>query len=117
MTLTICSSSNPNTAKTELTVYKAVEGKGIAPKVLALVQDDDSTTITGFVLQFIPGDEAQKQNKAGCVDVLLTLHNAGFAHGDTHAKNFIVSSSGIIKLIDFERSVPANDDTMSEDFM
>lgn len=43
------------------------------------------------------------------VSSLSYMQSLGFAHGDVRLENFLMSNNGLIKLIDFEYSKPAND--------
>ncbi|CAJ2509934.1 Uu.00g058340.m01.CDS01 [Anthostomella pinea] len=82
--------------------YKAIAGKHIAPKVIGIIEADDSKDMVGFILKYIPGRAAGPDEKEKCFMLLEKLWAEGWSHGDVQAGNFIVTSRGDVYLIDYE---------------
>jgi len=75
----------------ELMVHKDIEGSGITIDVLALIEDDHSDQVVGYVGKYIQGNAATKNDLPACIKVLEAFHAWGYAHCDVHPKNFIIT--------------------------
>lgn len=93
----------------ELMVYERIEYSGITPEVLALIEDDHSSELVGFVMEHIDGKKPTSQSDLQlCLEVLEKFHQEGYAHCDADPSNFIVAH-GRAYLIDLHSAVKFTD--------
>lgn len=65
----------------------------------------------GFLLEKVEGTAASIEDLPKCKQVLGQLHDMSVIHGDVNRYNFIVDrSSGHVRMIDFERTKPFDDE-------
>lgn len=98
----------------ETTVYRTLEGSGIAPKFLGHLVENGR--IMGLLIDYVQGRNGFIHDLEACQEVVARLHSLGIVHGDLNRYNFIVSPLGV-KLIDFENSSLRGDvQAMAEEF-
>ncbi|RFU30062.1 hypothetical protein B7463_g6279, partial [Scytalidium lignicola] len=93
----------------ETQAYRLLEGTGLAPRFLGHVHEQGR--VIGLLLEKIDGRMAGIDDLARCNEVLGRFHNTGLVHGDINRNNFIVSDDGI-RIIDFEHSIPSQDEKL-----
>ncbi|CAJ2501915.1 Uu.00g047680.m01.CDS01 [Anthostomella pinea] len=112
----------PYWTPTEFRVYKKIEGSGIAPEVFALIEDDHTGSIVGLILEdlrlvgsmpFV----SDPQDRAACRDTLKALHNKGWAHGDAHVRNSIITGDDKAYFFDFgaAKKIKSKNDEAAQD--
>ena len=89
--------------KNETEVYRAVEGKGIAPQFFGHLTENGR--IVGTLTEhFNDIRHPHEGDLEACQKALSKLHEIGYLHGDVHSGNFLMHVDGSATLIDFERS-------------
>lgn len=85
-------------------INKSEQAQQYTPTFISHIHEEDRTM--GFMVEFIPGRPANKDDLERCQEALIWLHDLGILHGDVNRHNFIVDESGHVRMIDFMHSKP-----------
>ncbi|CAJ2501473.1 Uu.00g043260.m01.CDS01 [Anthostomella pinea] len=98
----------------EVEAYRAIEGKSIGPKFLAIVEKDGRPV--GILLELIDDADALGEGDLeSCVNKLKALHKQGVLYGDDLASSQFLKKHGNFWLIDYEWAHPPGKDQSKEE--
>ena len=104
----------------ETLAYSWIEGKGIGPRFLGHIVEEDRTV--GFLLKKVGGRHAEVKDLEACRHSLVKLHSLGITHSDVNKYNFLVplaenrgTEGDDVCLIDFEGARKCDDVSVMEE--
>lgn len=83
----------------ETRAYRWIQGKGIGPEFLDHVTEEGR--VIGFVMEYVEGATATREDADVCRAALTKLHSLGIKHGDVKKGNFVITGDKAT-MIDFE---------------
>lgn len=97
-----------NVLNAECAIHQAIQGKGIAPRFLGHLTEND-TRLIGYLLEAVEARPASIEDLEACRTVLGKLHALGFSHGTIMRENFIILNDGSALLQAFRFSRQTSD--------